>query len=107
MQVQVEKMVTLNPKEQARLMVLNRVETVKLTGCQAAELIKVSLRHLKRLFAAYRKEGRLLWLTATGGEGHLTRLMKKSSNRCWSWHKGNMLDSIPSILPTVWRKGKE
>ena len=49
--------VTLNPKEQNRLMVLNRVETGKITGYQAAELMQVSLRHLKRLRAAYRKDG--------------------------------------------------
>jgi transposase len=49
--------VTLNPKEQNRLMVLNRVETGKITGYQAAELMKVSLRHLKRLLAVYRKDG--------------------------------------------------
>ena len=49
--------VTLNPKEQNRLMVLNRLETGQITGHQAAKLIQVSLRHLKRILAAYRKDG--------------------------------------------------
>ena len=48
---------TLNPKEQQRLMVLNRKERCEITGQQAAILLKVSLRHLKRLTAAYRKDG--------------------------------------------------
>jgi transposase len=49
--------VTLNPKEQNRLMVLNRLETGQITGHQAAKLIQVSLRHLKRVLAAYRRDG--------------------------------------------------
>ena len=49
--------VTLNPKEQQRLMVLNRLEIGNVTGRQAAKLLQVSWRHLKRLIAAYRKNG--------------------------------------------------
>ena len=49
--------VTLNPKEQRRLMVLNQVETNRLPRLQAIELLDVSPRHLKRLIAAYRKDG--------------------------------------------------
>ncbi len=49
--------VTLNPKEQNRLMVLNRLETGQITGRQAAKLLQVSLRHLKRVLAAYRVDG--------------------------------------------------
>ena len=49
--------VLLNQKEQQRLMVLNRVERGDLTGKQAAVLVGVSLRQLRRLLAGYRKEG--------------------------------------------------
>jgi transposase len=49
--------VTLNSKEQKRLMVLNQLETGRITGDQAAKLTQVSLRHLKRILAAYREDG--------------------------------------------------
>lgn len=38
-------------------MILNGVETRKLTGKMAAELLGLSVRHTKRLLAAYRKDG--------------------------------------------------
>ena len=49
--------VTLNFKEQRRLLVLNQVETKQLNRAKATELLHISLRHLKRIIAAYRKEG--------------------------------------------------
>lgn len=50
-----EGMVTLTQDEQRRLMVLNQVGG--LVGLQAADILGISLRHLRRLRAAYRKEG--------------------------------------------------
>ena len=52
-----KEMVTLNRKEQRRLMVLNEVEMGKVIGREAAELLDLSLRHVRRILAAYRKEG--------------------------------------------------
>lgn len=52
-----EGMVILNKKEQKRLMVLNQVEKGKLEGREAAEVLCLSLRHVRRLLASYRKEG--------------------------------------------------
>jgi transposase len=49
--------VTLNAKEQKRLMVLNQVERSKISRGQAIGLLDISLRHLKRLLAVYREEG--------------------------------------------------
>ena len=49
--------VSLNQKEQQPLMVLNWVERGDLTGKQAATLVSLSLRQVRRLRAAYRKEG--------------------------------------------------
>jgi transposase len=49
--------VTLNKKEQRRLMVLNQVEVGKVTAGEAAEILGLSLRHVRRILAAYRKEG--------------------------------------------------
>jgi transposase len=52
-----KEMVILNKKEQRRLLVLNRVETGEIIGREAAELLNLSLRHVRRIIAAYRKEG--------------------------------------------------
>lgn len=52
-----KELVTLNKKEQRRLMVLNEVERGVLVGWQAAEVLGLSLRQVRRLVAAYRKEG--------------------------------------------------
>ena len=48
----------MNPKEQSRLKSgLNQVERRGLTGKEAAALVSLSLRQVRRLLAAYRKEG--------------------------------------------------
>ena len=47
----------MNRKEQRRLVVLNRVEARKMVGREASEVSGLSLRHVRRLLAAYRKEG--------------------------------------------------
>lgn len=49
--------VILNDKEQKRLKVLNLTISSKLSKTQAAEILGLSVRHTKRLLAAYRKEG--------------------------------------------------
>ena len=51
------KEVTLNVKEQKRLLVLNEILVGRLTGQEAAEVMGLSLRHTRRLIAAYRQEG--------------------------------------------------
>ena len=50
-------MVSLNSREQQRLMVLNQVLDGELTGEAAATSMEVSVRQVWRLMAAYRKEG--------------------------------------------------
>ncbi len=52
-----EGMVTLNQKEQRRLIVLNQVREGVVAGWQAAQVLGLSLRQVRRLMAAYRKEG--------------------------------------------------
>lgn len=49
--------VSLNQKEQRRVLILNRVERRELTGKEAAALMGLSVRQVRRLMAAYRKEG--------------------------------------------------
>ena len=52
-----KELVILNKKEQKRSMVLNQMEKGLLIGREAAEVLNLSLRHVRRLVAAYRKEG--------------------------------------------------
>jgi transposase len=49
--------VTLSQKEQKRLEVLISIEKRETTGKQAAKVMGISLRHVRRLLAGYRKEG--------------------------------------------------
>ena len=49
--------VTLNPKEQTRLQVLNSLLAEHMTLDQAAMLMGVSTRHTRRMLAAYREKG--------------------------------------------------
>lgn len=51
------KEVTLNIKEQKRLLVLNEILVGRIAGQEAAEVLGLSLRHTRRLIAAYRQEG--------------------------------------------------
>ncbi len=52
-----EGMMTLSKKEASRVNVLNEIEKGVITGKQAATVMGMSLRHTRRLLAAYRKEG--------------------------------------------------
>ena len=49
--------ITLNRKEQQRVMVLNGMEKRELTAAQAGELMGLSVRQVRRLVAGYRREG--------------------------------------------------
>jgi plasmid maintenance system antidote protein VapI len=49
--------VTLNRKEQNRVIVLNQIEKRGLTVGKAAVLLEVTPRHVWRLLAGYRREG--------------------------------------------------
>lgn len=49
--------VTLNKKEQKRLMVLNQLGRKEMTVVQAAQVLELSQRQVKRLMSSYRREG--------------------------------------------------
>ena len=49
--------VTLTPKEQTRVQVLNSLLAEQIVLDQAAELMGVSTRHARRITIAYREEG--------------------------------------------------
>lgn len=73
--------VSLNAKEQQRVMVLNEVERGELTGRQAAELVGLSVRQVRRLVAAYRKEGVVALAHGNRGRGPLHALSDATRRR--------------------------
>jgi len=50
-------MVTLSLKEERRLQLMNEIERRCITGKQGSMILEISLRHFRRLLAAYRQEG--------------------------------------------------
>lgn len=50
-------MVILNVKEERRLKLMNEVERRHISGKQGSQVLEISLRHFRRLLAAYRREG--------------------------------------------------
>ncbi len=52
-----KEIVTLNRKEQKRLMVLNLVLSGQIKATEAAEILGKSVRQIRRLLAAYRQNG--------------------------------------------------
>jgi transposase len=49
--------ITLNTQEQKRVLVLNQVQSGQLSAAQAAALLQLSERHVRRILAAKRSEG--------------------------------------------------
>jgi len=78
--VTMEGMVPLNKREQKRLMVLNYVEKGKMRGGEAAVVLGISLRHVRRLLADYRRE-------------------------LWGWHMATGEGSLPMFWIAVSGKG--
>ena len=52
-----KKEVNLNNREQKRLLVMNEVLAGRMTGQEAADVLGLTLRHVRRLLAAYRQRG--------------------------------------------------
>jgi transposase len=52
-----ERRVILSMKEQKRLKVVTEIEAGRIAGRGAAQVLGLSLRHVWRVVAAYRKEG--------------------------------------------------
>jgi transposase len=69
-----EKEVTLNSKEQKRLLVLNEVLEGRVTGQQAAEMLGITLRHTRRLLASYRREGAAALVHGNRGRSPVNKL---------------------------------
>jgi len=72
---------SLNAREQQRVKVLNLVERRELTGPEAAKLMGLSLRQVRRLLAGYRKEGVAALAHGNRGRSPARRLSQETRNR--------------------------
>jgi len=52
-----DELLTMNKKELSRLEIMQRIEQKRLTQKKAAQLLGLSVRHVKRLYRAYREQG--------------------------------------------------
>jgi transposase len=73
--------VSLSAKEQQRVMVLNQVQRGELTGSQAAELMSLSLRQVRRLLAGYRSEGVAALAHGNRGRGSAHAIPEETRKR--------------------------
>ena len=72
---------TLTEREQQRAMVLNQVERDGLTGQQAARLMGLSVRQVRRLRAAYRREGVAALAHGNRGRSPVHRITDETRRR--------------------------
>ena len=84
--------VTLNQKEQKRLLVLNELLAGRLTGQEAAEVLGLSLRHTRRIIAAYRQEGAAVLAHGNRGKRSHRRIAESAEEKVVALAKGQYHD---------------
>jgi len=92
-----KEMVTLSKKKLSRLMVLNEIEVGRITGREAAELLALSLRHVRRILTAYRKEGAAA--LAHGSRGRRPHNALDRGDKVGSIEVGKRADIIVLDIP--------
>lgn len=107
----------MNPREQQRVMVLNQLERHEVTGAEAAELIGVTVRHVRRLLARYRNDGVAAMVHGNRGRQPIhtlgpvmrARVVELAMGRyagCNHQHLTELLAEREGIMlsrPSVWR----
>jgi transposase len=82
-----EKRVTLTMKEIKRLYVLQQIADKQLTGSQAAELLGLSLRQIRRLIAKYRAQGAPGIMHGNRGRVPNNRISERMRSQIWELAK--------------------
>ena len=82
--IQLMENVTLTPKEQTRLKILNSLLAEHMTLDQAASLMGVSPRHTRRILAAYHEKGAATVAHGLRGRKPANRNSRARCNRCGS-----------------------
>lgn len=101
--------VTLNKKEQRRLMVLNKVESGDMTIKEAVEVLGISIRNMRRILAGYRREGaaalahgnrgRKPWNALNDGtRGKVLELMQTTYAGCNHQHFSELLAEREAVI---------
>jgi len=76
-----DKQVTLTVKEQARLRVITEIDAGRVKVREAAEVLRLSLRHVKRLLAGYRERGAAALAHGNRGRPSPKRIPEEVSER--------------------------
>lgn len=84
--------VTLKPREQKRLLVLNEVVAGRMTGAEAAEMLGLTLRQTRRLLARYRQEGAMALAHGNRGREPVNKLDAAVEAEILRLAKGAYLD---------------
>jgi len=95
--------VTLNRKEQNRLVVMNQIEGRKLTVDKAATLLELSPPHVWRMLTAYRKEGASALAHGNRGRKPINTIEEGLRQQIVELAGTSITDSISSISPRNWR----
>lgn len=82
-----EPRVTLNMKEIKRLYVMQQIVDQQLTGAQAAQLLGLSLRQIRRLIAKYREQGAPGLVHGNRGKAPNNRLAEALRAQIWELAK--------------------
>jgi transposase len=87
--MQTRETIRVDPRTQRRLHVLNHVLASALTAAQAAELLELSVRQLRRLLAGYRRDGVAALVHANRGRQPPNRLETGLRQRIVELASGN------------------
>jgi transposase len=82
------KRVTLTVEEQKRLKVIMEVDAGRMKAREAAEMLGLSLRHVRRLVAAYRKEGAASFAHGNRGRRSVHRISEEVRDRILELARG-------------------
>jgi len=88
-----KKEVTLNNKEQKRLLVMNEVVAGRMTGQQAADMLGITLRHTRRILASYRQESAAALAHGNRGRKPVNKLDETMEAEIVRLAQGEYLDS--------------
>jgi transposase len=92
-----EKLLTMSAKEMSRLVVMQRLEEKRLKQKEAAEILGVSVRQIKRLLSKYRKDGASGLVSGRRGKASNNQLSAEVKQRGLDLLKGKYRGFGPTL----------
>jgi transposase len=93
----VDKLLTMSKRELARLEVMQRLKDKRLTQKEAAQMLNLSIRQVKRLWRAYRELGTAGLVSARRGKPSNNRLDEELAQQALDWIKTKYDDFGPTL----------